>query len=139
MSGFEVVGVVLGAIPLLISGLEHYADRIHTMKNMWDYEAIVNHLVTEFMLSQSIFRHACQNLLVHILPDVEAAKLLEGGMPEWEDRSLDKRLREHLGPNYQVYTRAVRNLKRRIDLFTRKLGLDTKTMLVRHKCRQIPM
>lgn len=26
MSGFEIVGVVLGVVPLLISGLEHYKD-----------------------------------------------------------------------------------------------------------------
>lgn len=26
MSGFEVAGVVLGSIPLLISALEHYSD-----------------------------------------------------------------------------------------------------------------
>jgi hypothetical protein len=26
MSGFEVIGVVLGVLPLLISGLEHYND-----------------------------------------------------------------------------------------------------------------
>ena len=133
MSGFEVVGVVLGALPLLITGLEHYAEGIHTIKNMWDYEAVVNHLVSEFMLSEGIFRHSCQELLVPILPDIEAAKLLEGGSPDWEDPGLDKRLREHLGPDYEIYTRAVRHLKRRIELFTRKLGLDKSTMLVSHR------
>lgn len=28
MSGFEVAGVVLGAIPLVISALEHYGDGV---------------------------------------------------------------------------------------------------------------
>ena len=130
MSGFEVVGVVLGALPLLITGLEHYAEGIHTIKNMWDYEAVVSHLVSEFMLSEGIFRHSCQELLVPILPDIEAARLLEGGSPDWENPGLNKRLREHLGPDYEIYTRAVRHLKRRIELFTRKLGLDKSTMLV---------
>ena len=130
MSGFEVVGVVLGAIPLLISGLEHYAEGIHTIKNMWDYEAVVRHLVTEFMLSQGILRHSCQDLLMPILPDTEATKLLEGGAPNWEDEDLAKRLREFLGPDYEVYVRTVRNLNRRIEFFTRKLALDTRTMLV---------
>ena len=32
ISGFEVVGVVLGAIPLVVSGLEHYADGVATIK-----------------------------------------------------------------------------------------------------------
>lgn len=64
MSGVEVVGVVLGAVPLLISGLEHYGDGIRTIKNMWDYEAVVEHLVIEFRLAHGIFWHSCQELLV---------------------------------------------------------------------------
>lgn len=28
MSGFEVAGIVLGAIPLVISALEHYSDGV---------------------------------------------------------------------------------------------------------------
>ncbi|KAL9045456.1 MAG: hypothetical protein Q9214_001498 [Letrouitia sp. 1 TL-2023] len=132
MSGFEVVGVVLGAIPLLISGLEHYAEGIRTIKTMWNYEAVVDHLVVEFRLSQSIFRHSCEDLLMPILPDAEAAKLLEGALPNWSDPGLDKQLRGRLGPDYGVYTRYVRALKRRIELFSRKLGLDQGTMSVSH-------
>lgn len=28
MSGFEVAGLVLGTVPLLINGLEHYAEGV---------------------------------------------------------------------------------------------------------------
>lgn len=133
MSGTEVVGIVLGAIPLLISGLEHYADGIHTMKNMWDYDAVVTHLVGEFRLAQAIFRNSCQELLMRILPDSEAAKLLDGASPNWDDSELDKKLREQLGSDYQAYIHAVSGLRRRLTLFTKKLGLDEKTMLV---CRK---
>ncbi|KAI4159865.1 MAG: hypothetical protein LQ342_006193 [Letrouitia transgressa] len=64
-----------------------------------------------------------------ILPDTEAAKLLEGGSPDWSDPGLDEQLRERLGPDYRVYTRYVRVLRRRIEHFSRKLGLDQGTML----------
>lgn len=92
----------------------------------------MNHLVVEFRLSQSIFRHSCEDLLMPILPDTEAAKLLEGGSPDWSDPGLDEQLRERLGPDYRVYTRYVRVLRRRIEHFSRKLGLDQGTMLVSH-------
>lgn len=138
MSGFEVVGVVLGAIPLLISGLEHYAEGIRTMKTMWNYEAVVNHLVVEFRLSQSIYRHSCEDLLMPILPDIEAAKLLEGESPIWNDPVLDKQLCERLGTDYDVYTRYVRNLRRRIEHFSRKLGLDQVTMSVSYDVQLRP-
>lgn len=37
MSGFEVVGVIVGAIPLIVSGLEHYANGVglcHLLKTI---------------------------------------------------------------------------------------------------------
>lgn len=33
MSGFEIVGVVLGSIPLLISALEHYSEGVSSWKH----------------------------------------------------------------------------------------------------------
>lgn len=130
MSGIEVVGIVLGSIPLLISGLEHYAEGIRTMKNMWDYEAVIDDLVTGFRFDQTIFRHSCQELLMPILSDTQAAELLDGASPKWEDKDLDRRLQKRLGADYQGYTRSVRMLTRKMKLFVRKLGLDEKTMLV---------
>ena len=125
-----MVGLVLGAIPLLISGLEHYAAGMHTLRDMWDYEAVVEHLVSEFMLEQVIFRQSCQELLIPILPGDQAAKLLEGESPDWKDPNLDHLLHERLGSDHEIYTRVIRNLDRQIKLFTRKLVLDEKTMLV---------
>lgn len=33
MSGFEVVGLILGSVPLLISALEHYSDGVSNWKH----------------------------------------------------------------------------------------------------------
>lgn len=39
MSGLEVAGVVLGAIPLVISGLEHYGQGVSAAINLQqDYQ-----------------------------------------------------------------------------------------------------
>jgi hypothetical protein len=40
MSGFEVVGVVLGAIPLVISALEHYSEGVRS--TLLSYEEIAD-------------------------------------------------------------------------------------------------
>ena len=133
MSGAEVVGIVLGAIPLLIPGLEHCVDGIHTVKNMWGCDAIITHLVGEFRLAQGIFQHSCQGLLMHILLYSKAAKLLDGASPNRDDPELNKRLRARLGSDYQAYIHAVSDLRRQLTLFTRKLGLGEETMLVCHK------
>ena len=133
MSGAEAVGIVLGAIPPLISGLEHCVDGIHTMKNMWGCDAIITHLVGEFRLAQGIFQHSCQGLLMHVFLNSKAAKLLDGASPNRDDPELDQKLRARLGSDYHAYIHAVSDLRRQLTLFTRKLGLDEKTILVCHK------
>ena len=35
MAGFEIAGIVLGSIPLVISALEHYADGVSNRRDMY--------------------------------------------------------------------------------------------------------
>jgi hypothetical protein len=39
MSGFEVAGIVLGAIPLVISALEHYGEGVSVTYSLFCLEA----------------------------------------------------------------------------------------------------
>ena len=41
MSGFEVAGIVLGSIPLVISALEHYAEGVRNL-------VLAEHTITDF-------------------------------------------------------------------------------------------
>ena len=132
MSGFEVVGVVLGAIPLLISGLEHYGDGVHTIRTMWSYERVVRRMAGEFRLSQAIFRRSCEDLLKSMLEDAKVNKLMDGESPDWSDPDLGHRLRERLNPDHGAYVECVRNLEIQIEHFSGKLGLVKGEMLVRH-------
>lgn len=41
MPGFEIVGVVLGTLPLVIEGLKAYGSGVEAIKNAWYYDIIV--------------------------------------------------------------------------------------------------
>ena len=41
MSGLEVIGIILGAVPLVISALEHYAEGVKTIR-------VIRHFAQEF-------------------------------------------------------------------------------------------
>lgn len=38
MSGFEIAGVVLGAFPIVMSGLERYRKAFEPLKSWWKFQ-----------------------------------------------------------------------------------------------------
>ncbi|KAI1321527.1 hypothetical protein F5Y16DRAFT_405201 [Xylariaceae sp. FL0255] len=63
MSGFEVVGVVLGVITLLISALEHYERGISTVQRMRHRAKVMHSLAQDLSTEQTILRNTCETLL----------------------------------------------------------------------------
>ncbi|KAF5228882.1 hypothetical protein FAUST_10784 [Fusarium austroamericanum] len=128
MSGFEVVGVVLGSIPLLISGLEHYRNGIETIGNMVQYVEVVENILTSISTTLSIYRQSCEILLQGlILPENILDELLNSsGSTAWADKQLVEQLKKQFGPHreYKVYRAAVVRLNKRIEKLRSKLDLD---------------
>ncbi|KAL1644140.1 hypothetical protein SLS58_004420 [Diplodia intermedia] len=134
MAGLEVVGVVLGSIPLIISALEHYADgasgpelkpdgicQVTTVRNMCEYEYVFLTSQSRLVLSIAIFRQSCRELLQD-LPDDEIRELVdlrEG----WGNEEVKAVLRRRLAGDDGSYRVFVRQLNKRIDLLCRKLKL----------------
>jgi len=146
MSGFEVAGALLGAIPLITSALEHYSDgvrmdekvtcarlradnyssQISTMKNMKNYELVFVDLRTSFAASVAIYTGSCHKLLSPLnLPDNKLKDLLvERKKEAWEDVELGESLKKRLGDDYMPYKSLVKQLNKKIILFCKKLKLD---------------
>ncbi|CAF3451381.1 unnamed protein product [Fusarium graminearum] len=128
MSGFEVVGVVLGSIPLLISGLEHYRNGMETIGNMVQYIEVVENILDSISTTLAIYRQSCEVLLEGlILPEDILAELLNNSSSTaWSNQELVEQLKKQFGPHreYEVYKRAVIRLNKRIEKFRSKLDLD---------------
>jgi hypothetical protein len=137
MSGFEVVGVILGVLPLVISGLEDYSDGVDTLTQMLKYKAVVDDLLTTFLMLQAIYHNSCRALLEPlILSEETKLKLLSDTEGKgWEDKELGARLERRLGKaSYGPYQRAVRRLQCNIELFRTKLSLDKEWKVCLIKC-----
>ncbi len=128
MSGFEVAGIVLGAIPLVISALEHYEDGVGVMKNMMQYECVFSDISVSFAASVAIFSNSCYQLLNPLnLPDQRLSELLIERKPgAWSDKQLHQELKQRLGTNCKIYLSLIEKLNKRILLFCKKLKLDDK-------------
>jgi len=128
MSGFEIAGAVLGSIPLLISGLEHYRDGIQTIDNMIKYVIVTNDILTTVSTSLAIYRQSFV-ALVHrlMLPENVIDEICYNrDSTLWKDQSLDDKLQEEFTSpaEYGTYCLAVRRLEKRIAKLKSKLELN---------------
>ncbi|KAH0543123.1 hypothetical protein FGG08_002549 [Glutinoglossum americanum] len=93
---------------------------------MKDYESVFENLHTSFITGLSIYRDSCEQLLSPLmLPDNKFYELLE--KPEgnaWKDAELGESLHERLGSDYGPYRSSIKQLNKKIILFSKKLKLD---------------
>lgn len=127
MSGFEIAGVVLGVLPLIISALEDYGEGIKAIKSMIRYKELVRNLVLDFQIETSSFKRGCEKLLarLQIAPEEveELLKFPQG--KQWNEPTLDAKIQKLLGrEDCAQYKQLVLRLFLRLDAFSKKLGLD---------------
>jgi hypothetical protein len=144
MSGFEIAGVVLGSIPLIISALEHYSDgvimtlddispnslkmvQVSTIKSMQKYESVFEYLHVAFVTNLTIYRNSLEELLSPLqLSDTQLYRLLEkSDHVAWNDPELITSLRERLGTSYLPLKSSIKQLHKKVTLFAHKLQLGT--------------
>jgi hypothetical protein len=128
MSGFEIAGVVLGSIPLLISGLEHYRNGVETISNMIQYVTVVNDILVTVSTSLVIYHQSFEVLVQRlILPENILDEIWNNRESAvWKDKNLDEKLGQQFGSpaEYQTYCVVVRRLEKRIAKLRSKLELN---------------
>lgn len=109
MSGLEVVGVVLGALPLIISAFEHG----QSLAKKWNLVANFNSenlkVWNDVKDEELMYRLQLQTLLAPLVRDGDMTKdrletlLLSPRSDVWKDADLDAALRKRLGEAYDRY------------------------------------
>ncbi|KAI1179692.1 hypothetical protein F4777DRAFT_531444 [Nemania sp. FL0916] len=126
MSGFEVVGVVLGTIPLLISALEHYERGINTIQIMRRRAKVMHSLATSLSTEQTILRNTCETLLRGIVRYEDMAPLLADPLgPLWQDPDIKARVERRLDHTLEDFEAQVYFMKGAVEELRSKLCLST--------------
>lgn len=130
MSGIEIIGIVLGAIPLLISGLEHYAEGADTIRRVYragrEFRILKQQLDDENLL----FRNTITILLeecVDIETQVKLMDDVEGTI--WKQPAVQYALETRLGDSYISYLRQVHSIRVSLDEFNHRLGITAQTQV----------
>lgn len=98
MSGLEVVGIALGAFPLIINLLEHYEDGFRTVEGWRFYRLGFTTLVNMLNREKIIFQQHIEGLL-RIISDSEydiKALMSDFKCDAWKDPNLTLKLKRKM-------------------------------------------
>ncbi|KAJ3493128.1 hypothetical protein NLG97_g4933 [Lecanicillium saksenae] len=144
MSGFELAGIVLGTIPLLISALEHYHDGMFTIRRWRQYQRERQNLVRILKVDQVRLRNVCAKLLRGAVP----AHLMEHMIRhpfgrEWDDAKVHTILRARLHDSIDLFQEtideicgAMLELARRLRISPLDLGRVEDESRIRSELRR---
>ncbi|KAI3328088.1 hypothetical protein HD806DRAFT_485041 [Xylariaceae sp. AK1471] len=122
MSGIEIVGIVLGAIPLVISALEHYGEGVHTIARWRKYkrekQSLVRNLNTEHVKLQDI----CEKLLLGIVPESRIEAMIKNPFGDlWRDEHTQKKIKARLWKGYSSFEDTMTEIKMATDEMKKRI------------------
>ncbi|KMU89300.1 hypothetical protein CIHG_06972 [Coccidioides immitis H538.4] len=124
MSGIEVAGLVLGAIPILVSALEAFIKGVSTIKKLMRYKTELKNLLRALITEYDIFRNSCEELLEGLAPASRIAQLLQcPGGEAWKEPPIERKLKDRLQRSYFGYLQTVDDMNDAIEEFKRRLKL----------------
>ncbi|KAI0803735.1 hypothetical protein GGR55DRAFT_385661 [Xylaria sp. FL0064] len=122
MSGFEIAGIVLGAVPLLISALEHYGDALSTLNKWRKYERELRSLVRNLDTERVKLQNVCEKLLVGIVPESQIEAMIKdpmGGL--WKEEKIQARVQSRLWESYGSFEDTISDIKRATDEMNQRI------------------
>ena len=104
MSGVEVVSLILGAFPLIISGIEDYQKGLKPIRAFVRYRQELVALHALIVSEYSKFQNSLDLLLQPLIPPSELHHLITKPMKiDWEAPHLKGTLRRRLGPCEEAF------------------------------------
>lgn len=125
-TGIEAAGLVLGAIPLILKGLQFYAEGIAVTKRYWKYKEEVNNILYELGAENTMYINSINMLLVGVVSQKDMTEFLaDPGGPRWKEAKFDRKLRSRLGASYDSYMKSIEHLVIIAERFKERLKLDS--------------
>jgi hypothetical protein len=135
MSGFEVAGVVLGAIPIAIELYEFYTKRSETV---FKYAEVMRKFVRTLHTTHSRLRNCLEKLLHGHVDDQLFSELLDDRKTtKWSDPMVEAKLRDILQTSYFGYIETLDAIRRSLRQLEILVGLEDGKNKVSHCVRSI--
>jgi hypothetical protein len=134
MSGLEIVGVILGVIPILQLGLDQFhGERFRALVK---YQQTIRSIYRKLELEHAQLHSTCEKLLSPVADEDRVAELLakpKGSL--WKDIDLEEKLMDHLGQKkYELFITTIKELASLIIKLRDDLGLVDRVGLLQKMC-----
>jgi len=130
MSGIEVVGVILGAVPLVISAMEHYEETKKAIGTFHKIRRAHRKDLGKLKDCQLKFKLNIKELLLPLLADdlvtrVEYEQLLvTPGGSGWREEHVDEALAQRLGECHERYVEILQDMEDTLGLLCKATKVD---------------
>ncbi|KAH8680423.1 hypothetical protein BGZ61DRAFT_520223 [Ilyonectria robusta] len=126
MSGFEVAGVVLGSLPLLISAMEHYRDGLDPVKAFLRYQDELNRALRDLRALHTSLAMTLEYILKQVAGQDEVIDMMSDHRQQmWKSNELETSLRSLLKDAYDDYVDILGDVESDLKVLASKLqGLD---------------
>jgi hypothetical protein len=116
MSGFEIAGIVLGSIPLVISALEHYSEGLSTIQRWRKYKRELQSLVRNLETERVKLQNVCEKLLVGIVPPSDIEAMIEKPFGDlWRQDDIQKKIQFRLWTSSKLFEDTINDIKIAVD------------------------
>lgn len=104
MSGLEVVGVILGAIPILVEGLKVYRSGIKTVGRGFRKRKIIEKLCRALLLQRGTLEELSKQVLLLSGCELPAGFTFGANAPNvFGDPSVQRDVADYLGSNFDTF------------------------------------
>jgi len=124
MSGFEVAGLVLGSLPVLVSALNLYNDTVSTVRKWRGFQREIKNLIRNLQTEQANFQNTCETLLNGIAPTTQIEEMiLDPGGSLWQNKMIQKEIQLRLWRDHGLFIDNLEEVNEAINEMRSKLKI----------------
>ncbi|KAK5655916.1 hypothetical protein OQA88_5051 [Cercophora sp. LCS_1] len=125
MSGFEVAGVVLGSIPIIVSALQLHAKSASALHRWRYYSRELKHLLRNLQTEQTRLETVFEKLLSDAVRDGLIEEMISRPFgPLWKDPETASRIRRRLGRGPRLFESIVQDMSETMDELKKRLDIE---------------
>jgi hypothetical protein len=130
MSGIEIVGIVLGALPLAISLFQSYEELAAAKNRLRDFEKLYRNVLRDLEHEELLFRLIIETLVRPLVNDEMIDKddldriINNTDDSSWADQDISEALRQRLGDVHMPFVQVVEDTKQQCMQLLKSIGFD---------------
>lgn len=123
MSGLELAGVVLGAIPLIVAALENYGNGLSTLQRWRRYERELRSLIRNLKTEHVKLQNVCEKLLLGLVRPSRIEAMINDPMGDmWKEDETHDKVRARLHKCFNVFEATVRDVQEAVEEMDRRIN-----------------